>query len=171
MAILTAETVEVSTLSIQVKIMTIGKRQVTLAVFRQLPQSNYLQLRDNDYMDDQRMPPYLLQEGHEWGIVNYCPSDCITGEHIHLIWSDSMRLFRDAISKAPPIPSSLNWYLVDEGLGEMQPQSNFRSEFVPEEWATEEQLSEARNRYYRLRDIWDEEYKRIQGLDQLFIAV
>jgi hypothetical protein len=73
----------VQTCTVQVKALTLGKKQMTLSVFRQLP--------------DLHLEPHLRAgaEAHLWGMVNYFWDGCgMRGEHLHIVWSDGRRLYR-----------------------------------------------------------------------------
>lgn len=85
---LTTETATITTATIEVKALTIGARQVTLAVFRQL-----------------REDPLIAENGTlngvPWGIVNYHPDKCSDDkEHIHVVWQNGTELRRSAV-RAP----------------------------------------------------------------------
>lgn len=97
---LDASDVTIQTATIEVKVLTIGKRQVTLAVFRQLKSSNIVSHWGS-----------LI--GEPWGQVNYCPnSDCdYGGEHLHVIWqTEDNQLRRDCVHRDIRYsPLSGNW--------------------------------------------------------------
>src|SRR6266496_1508798 len=108
--ILTTEDVAITTLSIEVKVMKIGKRQVTLSVFRQLPEERII-----DHLTGKL-------RGIPWGRVNYhveC-SDAIpvltygqelirkvlqeegqkwVDPHLHIVWQKGNEL-RRAVARA-----------------------------------------------------------------------
>lgn len=91
---LTAQTATITTATVEVKTLTISGKQVTLAVFRQLPESPLI--------NDEGNP-----NGQPWGTVNYCPdkkywdhttgqmTDCATGPlHVHVVWQKNNELHR-----------------------------------------------------------------------------
>ncbi len=80
----------VKTLAIQVKVMKIGNRQVTLSVFRQL---QYEQIIDAATGQLRGVP---------WGRVNYCPGGCADGggDHLHVVWQKGGELRRACVSEA-----------------------------------------------------------------------
>lgn len=77
----------IRTATIQVKVIRIDNRQMTLSVFRQLEQLNII---DGDTGE-------LL--GHPWGIVRYCPDTMCKeiGSHIHVVWQVDNLLFRSTV--------------------------------------------------------------------------
>ncbi|MEV7519408.1 hypothetical protein [Streptomyces sp. NPDC091371] len=87
---LTPQNATITTASIQVQALTIGKKQVTLAVFRQLQETPLIK-------DDGS----LL--GEPWGIVNYHPDKCADApEHLHVVWQYGGELRRSAV-KMPAV--------------------------------------------------------------------
>lgn len=91
------EHAELRTATVTVKALTIDKRQVTLAVFRQLKEED------------------LVSEAGEfkglpWGTVNYCPNkkECGKGQHLHVVWQQGTEL-RHALERAPSQLSDYLW--------------------------------------------------------------
>lgn len=86
---LTTETATITTAAIQIQTLTIGKKQVTLAVFRQL-----------------REEPLVAEDGTlngvPWGIVNYHPDKCGDdySDHWHIVWQRGSELRRSYIAEA-----------------------------------------------------------------------
>lgn len=89
---LTVHNAEIHTATVEVKTLTISGKQVTLAVFRQLPK---LQIRPG---------------GVPWGRVNYHPDKCEPGSyhrllsrqwpaHVHVVWQLDADLFRATYEK------------------------------------------------------------------------
>jgi hypothetical protein len=107
---LTTETATITTAAIQIRTLTIGKKQVTLAVFRQL-----------------REEPLIAEDGTlngvPWGTVNYHPDKCGDAkEHIHVVWQHGDELRRSHV-RAPkhawhehPAAGALVHVLVANGL-------------------------------------------------------
>lgn len=82
---LTPQNATITTATIQVQALTIGKKQVTLAVFRQLQETSLIK-------DDGT----LL--GEPWGIVNYHPDKCADAPaHLHVVWQYGDELRRSAV--------------------------------------------------------------------------
>lgn len=83
---LTTETATITTAAIQIRTLTIGRKQVTLAVFRQLVEENLLHPLD------------ATITGNPWGRVNYHPDKCGDGpEHLHIVWQKGDELRRATI--------------------------------------------------------------------------
>jgi len=88
---LTAENAIIKTATVEVKTLTISGKQVTLAVFRQLP---HRELINTDTLE-------LL--GVPWGIVNYHPDKCgSSSEHIHVVWQKGTTLARMTLFEKLP---------------------------------------------------------------------
>ena len=84
---ITVEEALIRTATVEIKSLTVSGRQVTLAVFRQLDQSNLI-----DY-------DLLKLNGVVWGRVNYHPDcDHTSAKHVHLIWQSGTELKRDCVS-------------------------------------------------------------------------
>lgn len=82
---LTPQNATITTATIQVQALTIGKKQVTLAVFRQLQETALIKDDGN-----------LL--GEPWGIVNYHPDKCADAPaHLHVVWQYEDELRRSAV--------------------------------------------------------------------------
>src|SRR4051794_38982249 len=79
----------IKNLTIEVKVMKIGNRQVTLSVFRQLKQENIIDPQTTELC------------GIPWGTVNYhVDCDEIKGDHLHVVWQKGTEL-RRAIACIP----------------------------------------------------------------------
>jgi hypothetical protein len=86
---LTTETATITTAAIQIRTLTIGRKQVTLAVFRQL-----------------REEPLIAEDGTlngvPWGTVNYHPDKCGDGHpHWHVVWQRGHELLRSRVEQDP----------------------------------------------------------------------
>ncbi|MFB6550156.1 hypothetical protein [Streptomyces sp. NPDC056405] len=82
---LTPQNATITTATIQVQALTIGKKQVTLAVFRQLQEAALIS--DNGTLI-----------GEPWGIVNYHPDKCADAPaHLHVVWQHGDVLQRSAV--------------------------------------------------------------------------
>lgn len=79
---ISAEAAVILTTAVEVQALMIGNKQVTLAVFRQLPEAAWL--------DEDAIP-----RGPAWGTVNYHPDRCESDpEHQHVVWQDGSVLRR-----------------------------------------------------------------------------
>jgi hypothetical protein len=90
------EDVSIATATVELKVVTVNNKQMTLAVFRQLPRSSFmfalnecLTLRDRVRNGDPPRP---------WGWVNYHWADCTTHgrriAHRHLVFDHKGALFQ-----------------------------------------------------------------------------
>jgi hypothetical protein len=155
---ITTHEATVSTASITVKTLTLDKRQVTLAVFRQLLREPLID------------PQTLLLRGVPWGIVNYHPDRCHdAAEHLHVVFQVGDELRRAWVPREHParqerlrVLSSLNHKDSPEWLRQLRGR-----QFG---YATWEQMQQAMPRSPE-DETWDEQYQAIRCLDQLFIAV
>lgn len=88
---ITAQEATIKTASIEVKVLTLNGKQMTLAVFKQLPE---------EVIVDQNT---CSLSGIPWGKVNYhpdCPKDA--GTHLHIVWQKEDRLCRSIVYSNPP---------------------------------------------------------------------
>lgn len=162
---LTAENAVIKTASVEVKTLTISGKQVTLAVFRQLPEIEVIDLRGK-------------LRGVLWGRVNYCP-DKNCGKwpgHVHVVWQEGESLRRATVY--PP------HFVVTGRVNH----DGYHSGFILPESEPAYEMHEYKNWIAGLKD-GDErkakaiaelgeilsEYRRsfsqVENLDQLFIAV
>lgn len=87
---LTAENAVIKTVAVEIKALTISGKQVTLAVFRQLPDVFLL-----DHLT-------LEELGVPWGRVNYHPDKCSDRpNHIHIVWQKGETLLRATMFEIP----------------------------------------------------------------------
>lgn len=91
--------VVVHTATIDVKVLRIEKKQVTMSVFRQIPEENLFRLDDRGW---------LLVDGDPWGVVHYVWNDSPRWARKYLVFQRDGKLFR------MPLPSSLKY--VDDNL-------------------------------------------------------
>ena len=82
---LTTQNASITTVAVEVKALTIGSKQVTLSVFRQLQEE-----------------PLIAHDGTlngvPWGHVNYHPDKCGDDpEHLHIVWQKDDRLRRASV--------------------------------------------------------------------------
>jgi len=108
--IITTEDVSINTATIEVKVMKIGNRQVTLAVFRQLRTESIIDHKTG------------ALRGIPWGKVNYHVGCEIAGagtSHIHIVWQKGGELRRCYV--VHPQMSFTDEYLATlEGMKHMQ---------------------------------------------------
>lgn len=82
---LTTQNATITTATIQVQALTIGRKQVTQSVFRQLREEPLL-------ADDCSL------NGAPWGVVNYHPDKCGDhAEHLHIVWQRGEQLLRTTL--------------------------------------------------------------------------
>lgn len=86
---LTTQNATITTAAVEVKILTISGKQVTLAVFRQLKEE-----------------PLIAEDGtlngEPWGSVNYHPDKCSdAAEHLHVVWQKGAELRRSNVAAVP----------------------------------------------------------------------
>src|ERR1043166_3565481 len=91
MSSITTREATIKTCSIEVKVMRISARQVTMSVFRQLPCETVID------------PDSGLLAGEVWGRVNYYWGDC-TDNHLHVVWLREGQLLRSCVGAKPPDP-------------------------------------------------------------------
>jgi hypothetical protein len=73
---ITAAQASVTTITVEIRTLRVGAKQMTLAVFRQLPRGNEI-------------------TGPMWGWVNYHPDNCADdGPDRHVVWQDGDELRR-----------------------------------------------------------------------------
>ncbi|MGB9791857.1 MAG: hypothetical protein ACPLTR_04675, partial [Thermacetogeniaceae bacterium] len=74
-----------SKVSVEIQVVRVGDKQMTLAVFRQLEKEPLINWRT------------LRFRGIPWGWVNYHKGCLKRFEHLHIIWQDGERLLRDDV--------------------------------------------------------------------------
>lgn len=82
-----AKDVAIKTATVAVRVITINDKQMTLAVFRQLPIEHFMIMAG----------AWAHHQEDIWGWVNYCPKDCEwqdTEPHLHVIWLENDKLVR-----------------------------------------------------------------------------
>jgi len=82
----------ITTVTVEVKILTIGGKQVTLEMFRQLPQEHVID------------PETLEFRGPLWGRVHYFWGECAEKEeagHFHIVWQKGSELRRACVEENP----------------------------------------------------------------------
>jgi hypothetical protein len=143
-------------MSVEIKALTVSKKQMTKGVFRQLPRRHVIE-------------PGRGLRGDPWGIVYYFWDDCgypkTCGKHLHVVWAGEGRLFRacvDALHVTATCevwgdPQGLKW------LGCVIYDDESGCPF----YRIAQQDGEIPGRVAW----WTEQYNRLAALDQLFISV
>ncbi|WP_406306277.1 hypothetical protein OHA61_34190 [Streptomyces sp. NBC_00885] len=86
---LTTQNATITTVAIEIKAITIGSKQVTLSVFRQLEKARLI-AHDGTL------------NGVPWGYVNYHPDKCADDyPHRHIVWQQGQELRRANVSHQP----------------------------------------------------------------------
>jgi hypothetical protein len=110
--VLHVEDALVATVSVDVRVLRIGKKQMTLAVFRQLADEYPVTL------DEQAQ---LVWRGRLWGWVNYHTKECPNQAHRHVVWQKEGEL-RSAMVEKDLAGSELDqrlrqlWWDLNAGL-------------------------------------------------------
>jgi hypothetical protein len=141
----------IKTASVEAKTLTVGGKQVTMGVFRQLKVENIL----GGFGTELRGTP--------WGTVNYFPKPC-EPDHLHVVWQKGGELRRSCVYEPVSYRHEDKWARarLREDRGHL-PQAYIREWFdnYPEDVAL------ARERFEEAVD----RYRELEALDQLFIAV
>jgi hypothetical protein len=83
---LSAKQAIVKTISVEIKALTLEKKQVTQSVFKQLDKRELIDFASGTL------------NGIVWGRVNYHPDKCEKhAEHLHLVWQYENQLLRDTV--------------------------------------------------------------------------
>jgi hypothetical protein len=92
---LTTRNAQVMTATVEIQTLTVSNKQVTLALFRQLPDKPLVK-GDGEL------------NGQPWGWVNYHPDrhGCEVGGHLHVVWQDGEQLCRARVDR-PDRPDAL----------------------------------------------------------------
>lgn len=101
---LSVHTAEITTAAVQINTLTIMGKQVTLAVFRQLEETQLI-------ADDGTL------NGIPWGRVNYHPDKCADAQgHWHIVWQDGVELRRAYVRHSPEFDSTFSPPSADQFL-------------------------------------------------------
>ena len=103
--VITTHEAQIETLQVSVQVVRIGPKQMTLAVFRQLPYEDLV--RGVRFVPAPELWPFT---GILWGRVQYywpgCQSDSLyeetTEPHTHVIWQEEGILYRSCVPSALP---------------------------------------------------------------------
>lgn len=102
MPALTVQNAEITTATVEVKTLTISGKQVTLAVFRQLKEEDWLTESGEAV-------------GPAWGTVNYHPDKCGDKlEHLHVVWQRASELRRAYLRRPYAEPYELSLGRLDD---------------------------------------------------------
>jgi hypothetical protein len=107
---LETDNIHVLTATVTIKTLTLSGKQMTLAVFRQIPEKSLFH------------PDTWEPQGIPWGYVNYCPkSPCqyqtdsgrwhLCGRHLHVIWECDEKLYQCRIMRNIQFD---DWCFLDE---------------------------------------------------------
>lgn len=96
--LVSVDEVSVSKLSVEIKTISVGRRQMSMALFRQLPREPLIDLEDKE----------LRLNGMPWGRVNYHWDGCYhppygdfqNHEHIHVLWQRDSMLLQSPVSRS-----------------------------------------------------------------------
>jgi hypothetical protein len=142
--VIEASQATIQTATVEVKVIKIGKRQLTLSVFRQLPERQVIDAE------------LLALRGEPWGRVNYRwqfdrgPYEQMVPDSVQVVWQASGVLFRCHVTR---------WFAYSQEAQPWQQEAHERLRGMPKEERK------------AFRRCWEEIYDRLAALDQLFIAV
>jgi hypothetical protein len=128
---LTPKNAIIQTATVEIKTLTLSGKQVTLAVYRQLPECDIL---DVDW--DKELKPIITMNGTPWGLVNYCLPGCPKEQHLHVVWQDGDTLYRS---------TTRNFYNSDVDIE--------REESPEQKRVLRKENEEWRKLYYRLNQL------------------
>lgn len=107
-AVLTTHEATVQTAQVEIQVLKVGKKQVTMGLFRQLPLQPLLHRTT------------LVRQGNAWGHVNYWwvedGSPPSSGTRLHVVWEAGGALYRDIVTKEPEWRYRNAWRLREEAL-------------------------------------------------------
>lgn len=84
----------IKTASVEIKVLTLNGKQVTLALFRQLPEKSLIDFNT------------FQLNGIPWGHINYHPDQCREERtHVHVLWQFQSTLYRSKIFKTADEPT------------------------------------------------------------------
>ena len=99
--VLTVHEATVQTVQVEIKVLKVGKKQVTMGLFRQLPLKELVD------------PRTLKLAGVPWGYVHYWwDGDGVemhTGKRLHVVWQEGNELHRSPCYEHPP-QWVINWF-------------------------------------------------------------
>jgi hypothetical protein len=174
---LTVSDVQIQTATVSIRTLVLGKKQMTLSEFRQLP--------EEPLINDQALPasdgglrPFI--DGEPWGLVNYFWTGCgMEGEHLHVVFTRDGKLFRSCVGKlsvdTKPWSCERTFRGDRRGLHWLGRRHDVYAGWEPEPpgYHYADMPNDARKRAAMERDIeiWNGLRNQLARLDQLFIAV
>jgi hypothetical protein len=157
--LLTTDSVSICTATVEVRVLKIGKRQLTLSVFRQLPRADLID-RNCELL------------GEPWGTVNYFWDGCghEGGSHLHVVFNRHGRLFRACVGRilSDTIDGALE-FIGDEAGLRMCGTKEWNGMFGY--WYVAPTTEQDRRRALEVKQAWNKVYDQLARLEQLFIAV
>jgi hypothetical protein len=84
MVALLAKSAEIATAIVEIKALTVSGRQVTLAMYRQIPERTIFNIDGS-------------LNGTPWGRVNVHDKSCKGDNHLHILWETKGVLFKAAV--------------------------------------------------------------------------
>lgn len=145
---ISVEDISIKTASIEVKTLTLTRKQVTLAVFRQL---------DNIYCID--MDDFKIR-GKIWGRINYHHNCIESKKHLHLVCEISKKIYHGIIYEE--FDQQCVYYKIDTE----------RAYGIPELCEEDVWANKYQQIWSELSHKWNEVYYNIRfNTDHLFIAV
>jgi len=164
---------ELATVVVEIQTMRVDRKQLTLAVFRQLWEDRLFDDEGN-------------YKGNPWGLVNYCPDDSCKGigTHRHVVWQLGKELRRCCV----PWLVGSNYYYTRSMWDAVKEQSDLKDEIIQAERnleiATEvdqlrQQFGEGEEAFKwllksndaRANELHAQRWQELEALPQLFIAV
>jgi hypothetical protein len=115
--LVSVEDVTIQTAAVEIKTMLIGKKQMTVGMFRQLPSLDIMDVKDDE----------IELQGVVWGHVNHHNSECVNLDHLHVVWQNGHVLYQSSIYHSVPsrydrIPEGGD--VVDKRLRNLEKTSN-----------------------------------------------
>jgi len=152
------EQAEIKTTTVEIKSLTVNASKMTLSVFRQIPEEPLL-------VFDEVICGFNLA-GVPWGRVNYYWGDDKDHNGIHVLWLKGTELKRSVIREQRDDANSTSFYIYWNQI-EIRKLWDDMGSYPP---GTVEHR-QAFNKYSNARNSYNDHYKTLCELDQLFIAV
>jgi hypothetical protein len=91
--------VQVKTMSVEIRALTLNGKQMTLSVFKQLPGGAFLEKNYNKKKEEYEYT--FCPGGIPWGYVRHHPDRMcrILDPHLHLVWQWEGKLYRDYVNE------------------------------------------------------------------------
>lgn len=158
-----ASDAQIKTCSVEIRALVIGKKQMTLSVFRQLPSRHIIE-------------PGVGLRGEPWGLVNYFWDGCGESEkHLHVVHVMDGSLFRCCLSRLSASKHGVSPRNRSDELEAYGDATGLR--YIDAAWTVD-----SYGPYYGLGRLgmvdiqskiewWNGVYDKLAALEQLFIAV